>query len=197
MKYRTILLLGAPGAGKGTQGRILGSIPQFFHCACGDVFRSLRPDNELGRLFMEYSSQGKLVPDDATVKLWHQTIEDNIASGRFKPDHDTVVLDGIPRNVPQAEMLQSSIDVRMVISLVCAEPEKLVQRLQRRATNENRLDDIKLDVIRTRLETYERETQPVLDYYGPRLICNVNALQTPVNVHRDVLNAMAEAKLFS
>lgn len=197
MKYRTILLLGAPGAGKGTQGRILGSIPQFFHCACGDVFRSLRPDNELGRLFREYSSQGKLVPDDATVKLWHQTIEGNIASGRFKPDQDTVVLDGIPRNVPQAEMLQSSIDVRMVISLVCAEPEKLVQRLQRRATNENRIDDIKLDVIRTRLETYERETQPVLDYYGPRLICNVNALQTPVNVHRDVLNAMAEAKLFS
>lgn len=197
MKYRTILLLGAPGAGKGTQGRILGSIPQFFHCACGDVFRSLRPDNELGRLFMEYSSQGKLVPDDATVKLWHQTIEGNIASGRFKPDHDTVVLDGIPRNVPQAEMLQSSIDVRMVISLVCAEPEKLVQRLQRRATNENRLDDVKLDVIRTRLETYERETRPVLDYYGPRLICNVNALQTPVNVHRDVLNAMAEAKLFA
>ncbi|MHC1762977.1 MAG: adenylate kinase family protein [Verrucomicrobiia bacterium] len=197
MKYRTILLFGAPGAGKGTQGRILGSIPQFFHCACGDVFRSLRPDNELGRLFVEYSSQGKLVPDDATVKLWHRTIEGSIASGRFRPDQDTVVLDGIPRNVPQAEMLQSAIDVRMVISLVCAEPEKLVQRLQRRATNENRLDDIKLDVIRTRLETYERETQPVLDYYGPRLIRNVNALQTPVNVHRDVLNAMAEAKLFS
>ncbi len=194
MKYRTILLFGAPGAGKGTQGSILGSIPQFFHFACGDVFRSLRPDDELGRMFLEFSSQGKLVPDDATVLLWHRSIEANIHSGQFKPEQDTLVLDGIPRNVSQAEMLRNSLDVRRVINLICADPAQLVQRLQRRATNENRLDDIKLDVIRTRLETYERETQPLLDFYGPRLIRNVDALQTPVDVLRDVLNAIAHPK---
>lgn len=197
MKYRTILLFGAPGAGKGTQGKILGTIPQFFHCACGDVFRNLRPDHELGRIFVEYSSRGKLVPDDATVKLWRHSIEGTIGAGRFSPEHDILVLDGIPRNVPQAQMLQDAIDVRVVINLVCPDTEKLVQRLQRRALHENRLDDVNLDVIRTRLETYDRQTQPVLDFYGSKLIHNVDGLQTPVNVLRDVLNVITETKILS
>ena len=62
MTYRTILLFGAPGSGKGTQGKILGTIPSFFHCACGDVFRNLRIDDPLGKVFVEYSSRGLLVP---------------------------------------------------------------------------------------------------------------------------------------
>ena len=65
--YRTILLFGAPGAGKGTQGKILGTIPNFHHCACGEIFRNLTIDNELGRTFLEYSSRGLLVPDEPTV----------------------------------------------------------------------------------------------------------------------------------
>ncbi|MGH7972588.1 MAG: nucleoside monophosphate kinase, partial [Limisphaerales bacterium] len=63
MNYRTILLFGAPGAGKGTQGKILGMVPHFFHCACGDVFRSLSADSSVGRTFLEYSGRGDLVPD--------------------------------------------------------------------------------------------------------------------------------------
>ena len=51
MKYRRRLLFGAPGSGKGTQGKILGAIPHFFHCACGDVLRNLRTDSELGRIY--------------------------------------------------------------------------------------------------------------------------------------------------
>ena len=62
MAYRTILLFGAPGSGKGTQGKILGSIPGFFHCACGDVFRSLDLKTEIGQAFLAYSSRGELVP---------------------------------------------------------------------------------------------------------------------------------------
>lgn len=52
MKYRTILLFGAPGAGKGTQGKILGTIPNFLHCACGDVFRNLTIDSKIGRVLL-------------------------------------------------------------------------------------------------------------------------------------------------
>ena len=63
MKFRTILLFGAPGAGKGTQGKILGTIPNFFHCACGEVFRSLQSDSALGPTFIDYSGRGQLVPD--------------------------------------------------------------------------------------------------------------------------------------
>ena len=58
MKYCAILLFGAPGSGKGTQGKILGTIPNFFHCACGDVFRSLSVHSAIGRTFLRYSSRG-------------------------------------------------------------------------------------------------------------------------------------------
>ena len=101
MKFRTILLFGAPGAGKGTQGKILGTIPNFFHCACGDVFRSLKTDSEIGRIFLEYSSRGELVPDETTIDLWNEFIHSMTKAHRFHPDDDTLVLDGIPRNVHQ------------------------------------------------------------------------------------------------
>jgi adenylate kinase len=197
MKYRTILLFGAPGAGKGTQGKILGTIPNFFHCACGDVFRNLRPDNELGRTFVEYSSRGELVPDEATVKLWRQSIESNISSGTFHPERNTLVLDGIPRNARQAEMLQETIDVQAIINLVCPDSAQLIQRLQRRALHENRLDDAHLDVIRARLETYESQTKAVLDYYGPKLIHPVDATQTPVRALRDIVNILVKLPITS
>src|SRR4051812_16646111 len=167
MKLRTILLFGAPGSGKGTQGKILGSVPNFFHCACGDVFRNLTIENELGRTFIEYSSRGELVPDDVTIRLWRQSIDQSQATNRFNPSRDMLVLDGIPRNVRQAEILGDTLDVRGVFNLTCADMSKMVERLQRRALRENRLDDAKLSVIQNRLKTYEKDTKPVLDFYGP------------------------------
>src|SRR3954470_16815225 len=131
-KYRTILLFGAPGSGKGTQGKILGSIPNFFHCACGDVFRNLTIENELGRTFIDYSSRGELVPDDITIRLWRQSIDESKVTRRFNPDRDMLVLDGIPRNVPQAEILSNVLDVRGVFNLTCSDISKMVERLQRR-----------------------------------------------------------------
>ncbi|MGZ8898630.1 MAG: adenylate kinase family protein [Limisphaerales bacterium] len=195
MKYNTILLFGAPGAGKGTQGKILSTIPHFFHCACGDVFRNLRIDNELGRIFIEYSSRGELVPDDATIRLWNKSIAGSQSQGQFNPDKDTLVLDGIPRNVHQAEMLRDSLNVRAVFYLTCSDFNKLVERLQRRALRENRLDDANLAVIRNRLETYENETKPVLDFYGPDLVHTIDSTQTPVNVLRDILRTVAKVGL--
>jgi adenylate kinase len=191
-KYRTILLFGAPGSGKGTQGKILGSVPNFFHCACGDVFRNLTIENELGRTFIEYSSRGALVPDDVTIRLWRQSIEESQATRRFNPQRDMLVLDGIPRNVPQAQILNDTLDVRAVFNLTCSDISKMVERLQRRALRENRLDDANLAVIQTRLKTYEQETKPVLDFYGPKLVHTIDSTQTPVNVLRDILRIIAQ-----
>ncbi|MEW6160175.1 MAG: nucleoside monophosphate kinase [Verrucomicrobiota bacterium] len=195
MKYRTILLFGAPGAGKGTQGKILGTIPHFFHCACGDVFRNLTIENELGRIFIEYSSRGQLVPDEATIRLWRESISGSRQAGRFNPERDTLVLDGIPRNLHQAEMLQDALNVKAVFNLTCSDLKKLTDRLQRRALRENRLDDANLDVIRHRLETYEKETKPVLDFYGANLVHTIDSTQTPVNVLRDILRTIAKFDL--
>lgn len=187
MKYHTILLFGAPGAGKGTQGKILGTIPNFFHCACGDVFRSLKTDSEVGQVFLEYSSRGDLVPDEPTVDLWRHFIEGCTKSGRFHPKEDTLVLDGIPRNVAQAEMLEDTLNVKAIFYLRCTKNERLVHRLQRRALKENRLDDANLGVIRARLKTYERESKPVLDFYGRKLLHRINADQAPAKVLVDIL----------
>ena len=192
MSYRTVLLFGAPGAGKGTQGKILGTIPNFFHCACGDVFRSLKTDSPMGRIFLEYSSRGELVPDETTVELWREFINASTKTGRFRPDQDTLVLDGIPRNEHQAEMLNETLKVVAIFYLRCTHVADLIERLQKRALKENRLDDANIDVIRTRLETYERESKPVLDYYGKKLLHRINADQTPAKVLFDILRHLVK-----
>ena len=191
-RYKTILLFGAPGVGKGTQGKILGHVAGFFHLACGDVFRAMDMTSDLGKKFLEHSSRGELVPDEATVDLWRNNIQANTMLGRFNPERDTVVLDGIPRNAAQAQMLQGTLDVRALLHLTCPDMNKMVERLQRRALRDNRLDDANLDVIRNRLQVYDHETKPVLDFYGPDVVHNIDATQTPVEVLRDILRVIAQ-----
>jgi len=192
LKYRSILLFGAPGVGKGTQGKILGSIPNFYHCACGDVFRNLRADSSLGRLFIEYSGRGQLVPDEPTIELWRHFIENSTKIGRFHPETDTLVLDGIPRNVAQAKILKNTLNVTAVFYMRSSDEERLVARIQRRAVKENRLDDANLNVIRDRLHVYENETKPVLKFYGRSLVHNINADQSPGKVLVDILRHVSK-----
>ncbi len=187
-------MFGAPGSGKGTHGRALGAIPGFFHCACGDVFRSLRPEMPLGKVFLEYSSRGQLVPDEPTIELWRQFIGNSTQIGRFHPDADTLVLDGIPRNVAQAEMLTSALNVIAVFYLTSKKKETLVHRMQHRALKENRLDDANLDVIRQRLKTYEQETKPVLNFYGKKLVHRINTDGTPVETFADILKHVVKLR---
>jgi adenylate kinase len=188
VRYKSLLLLGAPGSGKGTQGKILGTIPGFFHCACGDVFRAVDVRSEFGKAFLQYSSKGQLVPDDITIGLWSAQIDGMMKAGRFKPDIDFLVLDGIPRNVNQAKILSDKLDVRSVFHLQCPDKSKIYDRLQRRALKENRLDDINIEVIEKRQKVYEEETKPVIEFYGPDLISDINTDQWPYQVLRDILN---------
>jgi adenylate kinase len=187
MKYLTYLIFGAPGSGKGTQGKILGAVPRFFHCACGDVFRSLDTRTPIGQAFLEYSSRGALVPDEITVKLWMARIGDMVGSHTFKPDLDSLVLDGIPRSVSQARIMQDMIQVKRVFHLSCPDRAARVARLKKRALKENRFDDANETTIRARLGTYDEESKPVLDFYGPDLVRVIDATQTPVKVLSDIL----------
>ena len=185
-RYVTYLFMGAPGSGKGTQGKALGSVPRFFHCACGEVFRSLDLRTPLGQKFVEYSSKGLLVPDDLTVELWRTKIEAQVLEAEFKPDIDALVLDGIPRNVNQAKLMENLIDVRRVFHLSCPNRNELVRRLRKRAIKDNRLDDASEEVIRKRLACYEEETKPVLNFYSD-VVTEIDALQPPVKVLQDIL----------
>jgi adenylate kinase len=190
--YQSLLLLGAPGSGKGTQGKILGTIPGFYHCACGDVFRAVDPRSDYGKAFIHYSSKGQLVPDDVTIGLWSAQIEAMENTGRFKPESDFLVLDGIPRNVNQAKILINKLNVRRVFHLDCPDKSKVYDRLKRRALKENRLDDINEEVIERRQEIYERDTKPVLEFYGEKLITEVDSSQLPYQVLRDILTAIED-----
>jgi adenylate kinase len=190
MKYRAILLFGAPGAGKGTQGKILGQIPNFVHFSCGDAFRNLRVDSPLGRTFVEYASAGRLVPDEPTIQLWKQTMDGLAATGRFNPEADTLLLDGIPRNPRQAEIMRDLIEVKAIFNLFCPVMDKLIVRLQRRALKENRLDDANVETIRNRLETYRRETRAVLECYPDDLIHQIDSTQEPILVLSDILKVI-------
>lgn len=172
-------MFGAPGSGKGTHGKILGAIPGFVHCSCGDVFRNLSPETPLGKVFVEYSSRGQLVPDELTIELWQQFAHGLVATHRFHPDSDTLVLDGIPRNVHQAEMLRKFVKVVAIFYLCSGNVNILVRRMQRRALKDNRLDDANIEVIRERLKTYERETKPVLNFYGKKVVHRINTDGTP------------------
>lgn len=183
----TVLLFGAPGVGKGTQGAILGRIPGFFHLSCGDVFRSLNIQSPEGREIYEYSSKGKLVPDDLTIRIWKKALEGHIALSHYKPPYEFLILDGIPRNPHQVELIKDKISVQHVIHLVCQNEQSMIDRIKRRAIRENRSDDANEDVIKTRFEVYRRESEPVINCYPQEMVSQVEAGQSPAEVLQDIL----------
>ena len=197
-RFRTLLIFGAPGSGKGTQGKVLGTIPRFHHMACGDVFRSLDTRTTLGQEFVKYSSQGQLVPDEVTVRLWRAAINDRVKTHNFKPDIDFLILDGIPRSVEQARLMEVDIDVVHVFHLSCPDRDELARRLRKRALKENRFDDANEEVIQKRIKTYEQESKPILDYYtsgpyaGKDMVSDMDAGQAPAKVVHGILSRVME-----
>ncbi len=187
VRYQTVLLFGAPGVGKGTQGKILAEIPGFYHMSTGDMFRTLDVHTGMGREIMGYMSRGELVPDELTIRLWRENVRARSVLGLYKPHQDLLILDGIPRNPQQARLIEEDCDVLAVIHLVSTNREEMVKRLQRRALKENRQDDAKESVIRHRWEVYDRETRPVLEYYPAGTIREVDAVGSPASVLQHVL----------
>src|SRR5258706_537076 len=114
-RYRAVLLMGAPGSGKGTQGNIIKNIPGFYHFAIGDAFRRIDTQSDLGKIFYDVSSRGELVPDDVTIKLWASNLNAHAILGDYKPHRELLVLDGIPRTVAQAKMLEEYVNVLRII----------------------------------------------------------------------------------
>lgn len=186
-RYKTVLLFGAPGSGKGTQGKVLGSVPGFFHLSCGEVFRTLNAHSELGQLFLKYSSQGLLVPDDVTIRMWRENTQAQTILSLYKPDQDLLILDGIPRNANQATIMDEYIEVLLIVHLTCRDENKMFDRLRKRALKENRADDAREEVIRKRWKVYQDETRPVLEHYPSAIIREVDAIGSPAEVLQHIL----------
>lgn len=186
-RFRTVLLFGSPGAGKGTQGKLLGAIPGFHHMATGDIFRALDRNTELGKIFFDYSSRGELVPDDVTIEVWRQHARNQINLNRFQPERQMLVLDGIPRSLIQARSLDCDVQVLKILHLTTDNQDLMLRRMQRRALKERRHDDAREDVIRHRWRVYETETFPVLSHYGKDAVVRIEANDTPARVLFNVL----------
>jgi len=188
--YRSVLLFGPPGVGKGTQGKRLGALDGYVHLANGDIFRSLEPDSPHGRKFREYSSQGRLVPDDLTVSIWREFVHQMISDGCFVPDNDVLILDGIPRSLRQVELMQPLIDVRRVLYFSVSDISVMIDRIKRRSMEQDRHDDVDEAVIRRRFEEYQQKTAPVIDQYDPALVRRIDPIGTVDEVFGRIQQAL-------
>ena len=189
-RYRCVLLFGPPGVGKGTQGKILSNIPGFFHLSVGDVFRSIDIGSPDGKEVYRHISKGQLVPDTLTMKLWKKAVDAYVALSWFKPHEDLLVLDGMPRNTKQVDLVQEHLEIHRIIYLESSDPEKMVHRLGRRALREGRMDDANEDVIRDRFRLYEEVTAPVLECYDDDMIHKVDCFGSPAEIVQDILNVV-------
>jgi adenylate kinase len=185
-----IVLVGPPASGKGTQaGRIVGQFGGV-HVATGDILRSnAERGTELGRTASRYMDRGDLVPDEVIIGMVLERMGDRDCAGGF-------VLDGFPRTVAQAEALAGRLEelgrpLDAVVSLGVGEDE-LRRRLAGRAEEQDRAEDDDEDAIRRRLELFDRETEPLLDFYDDRrLLVRVEAEGEPDEVAERIAKALA------
>jgi len=191
-KFRTILLFGMPGSGKGTQGGVIGQLPDYVHVSMGDVFRKIPRYGRFGQEIEKFTAQGFMVPDELTVRIFERHIQILEMQELLLRSQSTLVLDGLPRNYQQAERLHDTLDVVQIFHLKIQDQRKAMERLKVRALRENRLDDMNEAVITRRLKTYDDETFETLSFYPNRLIYEVDAGQTTINVLRDVVTRLSE-----
>ncbi len=179
-----IVLMGAPGAGKGTQAKKLEVVFGLPQVATGDLFRAnLKHETDLGKLARTYMDKGELVPDEVTVAM----VRDRLS----QPDCEKgAILDGFPRTLAQAEALDNLLSEFnagiAVVPYIHVDQELLIERLIKRSEIEGRADDNE-ETIRIRMGVYHSETKPLLNYYDEKgLLEKVNGEQSIENVEADL-----------
>jgi len=213
-----IVLLGPPGAGKGTQAELLSDALSIPHVSSGDLFRdNLSRETELGLMAKEYMERGDLVPDDVTVGMVMERIS--------RPDcEDGVILDGFPRTLTQAEALDEAMAERgaelTIVPLIKVSDDEVMKRLTARRTCRNcgavynilfdppekegvcdkcggelyQREDDSPETVHNRLYTYYKETSPLIGYYfAEGLLEEIDGEQSIEAVYTDLEVAVEEA----
>lgn len=208
-----LILLGPPGAGKGTQAVKLAVKYKIAHISTGDIFRqNIKDQTSLGKKAKEYMDNGLLVPDELTIDLVADRLKQDDCKNGF-------LLDGFPRNVKQAENLDrilkdNILELDHVINIK-ADDEEIVQRISSRISCRTckaifsikkdsliiedkcpkcsgelfQRDDDKEEVARERLNVYHSQTKPLIDYYHDKLV-NINGMGSIENVTQDIIFAL-------
>ena len=215
---RYFVLLGPPGAGKGTQAKIIADKYQLVHVSSGDLFRdNLKRQTELGQLAQQYMTKGELVPDDVTIAMIRERLS--------RPDcQNGALLDGFPRTPAQAEALSGMLkefngQVNLVPYISVPE-ELLIERLCGRWTcranghvyhekynppkkagicdlDESELyqrDDDKSETVMNRIKVYSEQTAPLIAYYKEQnLLAEIDGKKSIEDVTLDLLSALERA----
>ena len=212
-----IVLLGPPGAGKGTQAEKISEVYHLTHVSTGDLFRAnIRENTELGKKVKEYTEQGLLVPDSVTIAM----VEDRLKKEDCK---NGALLDGFPRTIKQAEaldeMLEKSFDAKVtIVPCIDVKTEDLVSRISGRRMCKNghvfhvvtkppkaegvcdvcgeplyqRPDDCEA-TVQTRLDAYEKSTAPLIGYYEQKgVLCRIDGNDDIQNVSKAMIAAIDE-----
>lgn len=190
-----ILLIGPPGAGKGTQAALLAQHFGIPAISTGDIFReNVRNETPLGLEAKAFMDRGEYVPDSLTNALVRDRLNQEDATAGF-------LLDGYPRTIDQVEELDDILDetnkkLDVVVQLT-ADSEELLRRLSGRAQEQGRSDDTP-DVIKRRLDVYEDQTAPLIDIYASRsLVAKVNGLGEIADVTSRIIEVLDARGLVS
>lgn len=185
--YRAILLIGPPGSGKGTQGKILGQVPGYFFVSMGEVLRAVDAEAERGQAIQQAQRKGELIPAPDVLSVWEQHMREQ-SGDVFDPQQEIVVLDGLPRNVEQAERLQPHIHLERILHLQCEDEGQLFERIHQR--HAGRADDESEAVIRHRFDVYRTQTLPLLNWFPSRCLTEIDAGRSPLEVLHQVVRAL-------
>ncbi len=185
-----LILVGPPGAGKGTQAKLIANHYGWVHLSTGDLFRQhLKNQTELGKLAQQYMDKGLLVPDEVVIGMVKEFIDQHNDAKGF-------IFDGFPRTIEQAKALDDMLSekgkqVNLVIFIDVPEDE-IIKRIQKRALEEGRTDDADESIIRKRLEEYMNKTAPLLGYYERKdklvKINGIGTIEEIFNRIKDVLD---------
>ena len=204
---KTLIFLGPPGAGKGTQAQRLVEEKGFIQISTGDILReAVRNGTELGKKAKEYMDAGKLVPDELIISIMMEKLKE--LEGK------DIILDGFPRTIPQAEALDKMLTElnRKVDAVILFEiPDKeVIERLSGRRIDPKtgkvyhikynpppegveviQRDDDKEEVIKKRLEVYHKQTAPLIEYYkNQNKLFAVDASKSPDDVYKEILSVI-------
>jgi len=175
-----LVFLGPPGAGKGTQAKLISEKLHIPHISTGDIFReNMKNKTELGIKAKQIVDQGELVPDEITNAM----IQERLNNGDCKKGY---VLDGYPRTVPQAYFLDRIQDINKTVYFYLSD-EIVIQRLMNRGKQSGRADD-NIEVIENRIEVYKEQTQPLIDFYKKKeLLLEIDASPSIKEIFNEVI----------
>jgi len=182
-----VIFLGPPGAGKGTQAVSIAKEKNLAHISTGDMLREhVSKETELGKIAKNILEEGKLVPDSLVIEmLQERLLSSDCVNG--------AILDGFPRTIAQAESLDKISDGFKISKVIVfeADRDELIKRILSRGETSGRSDDI-IESVSVRLEVYEKDTAPLIEYYETKnLVVKINAVGEVENIYNLILKEFA------